>query len=114
MSVCSEKMDIINFLLQNKLVDVNARDTFGRTALHYACSAGQLELVKVLIENGADVNQKNNGGETPLIKACAFGEVLIVEYLLTLTNVDVKTLDYVDSAQSEWKNCLRHPRHLNK
>ena len=30
--------------------DVNTTDTVGRTALHYACRRGDLEIFKVLIE----------------------------------------------------------------
>ena len=33
------------------------------TPLHYACAQGQLEVVKLLLENGADVNAKNDEGK---------------------------------------------------
>ena len=35
---------------------VDARNAYGDTALMYACSEGDLELVKLLLEGGADPN----------------------------------------------------------
>ena len=47
--------------------DVNQADTHDRdTALHVACSSSQLEMVWLLLANGADVNVKNVTGQTPL------------------------------------------------
>ncbi|KAM0452465.1 hypothetical protein ACHAPV_009499 [Trichoderma viride] len=39
--------------------DVNAEDRYGQTPLTLACSSGDLELVKLLLENGADVFQQD-------------------------------------------------------
>ena len=36
--------------------DVNATDTVGRTALHYACRRGDIEIFKVLMED-TEVNE---------------------------------------------------------
>lgn len=43
-------------------------DEQGHTALHFAASLSRLELVQLLIDNGADVNHGNNAGETPLMR----------------------------------------------
>ena len=45
-------------------------DDQGHTSLHIAASLGRLEIVNVLIANGADVHRGNFLGETPLIRAC--------------------------------------------
>ena len=37
------------------------------TALSAACMAGNLEIVKLLAENGADTNHQNSMGYTPLL-----------------------------------------------
>ncbi|MDH5680370.1 MAG: ankyrin repeat domain-containing protein [Spirochaetota bacterium] len=53
-------------------VNVNTRDGYFGTALHYICGlydAGK--MAKLLIEHGADVNLRNRNGETPLIKAAS-------------------------------------------
>ena len=51
-------------------------------ALQEACSAGQLDIVKFMIENGADVNAKNNSGGTPLNVASQGDNRDIVELLI--------------------------------
>ena len=59
-------------LIQEK-VDVNARDTYGATALHVAASSLSADNVILLnlINAGADVNALDNEGKTPLHKAVA-------------------------------------------
>ncbi len=47
----------------------DARDCDGDTALMLAAERGHIELVKVLLKNGADVNAANLNGETALMRA---------------------------------------------
>ncbi|MEL7121792.1 MAG: alpha/beta fold hydrolase [Bacteroidota bacterium] len=57
--------------------DVNALDTrksrTGRRALNWAAQRGQVEIIKLLLENGADINASNKTGFTPIhhaVEAC--------------------------------------------
>ncbi len=45
---------------------VNQKDSNGWTPLHEGARAGHVEVVKVLVDNGAKLNEKSNLGETPL------------------------------------------------
>lgn len=47
-------------------VNINAGDYDRRTPLHLAVSAGNVDVIKYLIEKGADVNCKDRWGATPL------------------------------------------------
>ena len=47
-------------------VDVDEKDLYGETSLHYAADKGHKEIVELLIANGADVNAKLIYGTTPL------------------------------------------------
>jgi ankyrin repeat protein/mono/diheme cytochrome c family protein len=48
---------------------INTKDPGGSTPLHHAAGYGDLETIKLLIDNGADVNAKNRRGSTPLLWA---------------------------------------------
>ena len=47
-------------------MDVDEKDSYGETSLHYAADKGHKEIVELLIANGADVNAKLIYGTTPL------------------------------------------------
>jgi hypothetical protein len=61
--------------------NVNIRDPWGYTPLHYACKYQRSSLVKFLLQKGADVNVVNYHGTTPLHLACE-NDPSIVEYLV--------------------------------
>ena len=46
--------------------EVNGVDEYGRTPLHIAAAAGQLDIVKLLITHRARLDIKDNAGHTPL------------------------------------------------
>jgi ankyrin repeat protein len=51
-------------------VDVNTKFRYDATALFYACDAGNVEVVKVLLDKGADLSRKDTFyGFTPLMLA---------------------------------------------
>ena len=53
------------YLCENSKIDVNAQDVSGRTALHYACEAKDLNGVKALMLKGARNNITDNEGKIP-------------------------------------------------
>ena len=58
---------------------INLADSVGRTALHYACRAGSLECVRLLLERSdINIDQRTNGGETPLMFAALSGKIELV------------------------------------
>ena len=66
-----------------KGIDVNTKTNYGATALSYACDRGHIEIVRVLLENGADPNAKDTFyGATPIIWAAQRGHVDVVAVLL--------------------------------
>lgn len=50
--------------------DINYKDIWDSTVLHYASSSDNSELVACLLEHNADVNAKKIYGLTPLMNAC--------------------------------------------
>ena len=61
--------ECLKIILQYK-PRINLQDSFGRTALHFACRSGRAEIIKILVlVQGIDVNRRTCGGETPLMYA---------------------------------------------
>lgn len=50
-------------------LDVDLKDTEGRTPLMYAAFNGHKEIIKILIEKGANVNLRDRSGRTALMMA---------------------------------------------
>lgn len=51
------------------LIDVNAADALGNTALHYAAFRGDSRMAKLLLDSGADGKLRNKEGKTPAMLA---------------------------------------------
>ena len=64
----------------------------GNTALHYAVNVGNLELVRLLLDNKADPNAENNNGTTPLAYAKANQNGIPAGPLGTATGADIAAL----------------------
>ena len=60
---------------------VEAKDNFGKTPLHFASYA---DVAKCLIQNGAKMDAKDENGETPLYIASAEGRAEIVKCLIKM------------------------------
>ncbi len=71
-------------------VHIDAKDYFGKTALHVAAETGQAEVAALLIEAGADIEAGAPGypdsrfnGATPLIITALLGQTTIAELLIS-------------------------------
>ncbi len=62
--------------------DVNAPQTDGTTALHWAARWNNPEMADLLIRAGANVKAQNRFGATPLLLACMNGSAPVIEKLL--------------------------------
>jgi ankyrin repeat protein len=71
----------VRVLVQRK-VDVNAPQSDGTTALHWAARADDLEIAEILIAAGANVAVKNREGVTPLELAAVNGSAPMLQKLL--------------------------------
>ena len=105
LSVAEENVELSYLMLQSGKVDTNSRDIYGRSSLHYAAANGNVELAKLLIDNGINPNILNNAGETPLMKACQFIELGTIEYLLSIQLVDIHCRNVVRHYKEDWQKC---------
>jgi ankyrin repeat protein len=73
--------DAVRALLQKK-TDVNAPQSDGTTALHWAVRADDLETADMLIRAGANASAANRDGATPMLLASVNGNAAMIESLI--------------------------------
>ena len=74
-----------------KKIDVNCKDSGGRTPLLWACYYGQLAIAQYLVQQGGDVFKATTDGHTPLSSAAERGHLPIVQFLVQ-HGVDVNSM----------------------
>ncbi|CDS42586.1 myotrophin [Echinococcus multilocularis] len=80
---CIETGDINGFKDALKNVkDLNKGLGDGRRPIHIAADFGHLQILELLVKEGADVNVKDNFGITPLLAAVYEEHADCVEFLL--------------------------------
>ena len=73
--------DALVFLQNGALIDL--KGDLGYTPLHYACMFGNIEMVKLLLDNGSDKNIQNEFGEN----APKTREQVLTKYKIILNDV---------------------------
>jgi hypothetical protein len=86
--------------LQNG-ADINARDSYGYTALIGASYFGNEAVVRLLLENGADPNAKDDNGRTALNYARAMSYYTIVWLLKAWGARDEGLYIYVNGVRGD-------------
>lgn len=96
------RLDLIKIILKFNKNNINTKVQnimpwekliIGETALHMAARNNNLDIAKLLIENGADVNIQAVDGFTPLHNACKKQAVDVIELLLK-NNADINAKDF--------------------
>ena len=64
-SASSGNIELTNYLIEQGL-DVNLKDSSGRTPLHYAVISGNNEIVRLLLENDAEIDAIDRYGRSAL------------------------------------------------
>lgn len=82
-------------------MDVNSQFEEGRTPAIHAASNGHLDILKILVNTGADVNVYDQQLQTPLLVANYQGYQEIVDYLLPLTNSEIRDMVEAQLAEEE-------------
>ncbi|WP_108671341.1 M48 family metallopeptidase [Peribacillus acanthi] len=75
-------VDLVTKLLLEDANNIDATDSEGSTALHWAVLSDSYETTKLLLDNGADPNKADNWKATPLITATYNENVEMVKLLL--------------------------------
>ncbi|MCL4115580.1 UNVERIFIED_CONTAM: hypothetical protein GTU68_017642, partial [Idotea baltica] len=87
---------IADYLIKIK-ADVNRKSVKGNTALHDCAESGSLNIMKLLLDNGAKMDV-DSYGMTPLLAAAVTGHTHIVEYLISRNDL-VTRKDKIDALE---------------
>ncbi len=85
-------INLIRVILDNGLVDVNAKGYLGRSPLHWAVDWNNIALAECLISAGADVNSEDDWGSSPLHLAVRENKLEIANLLIS-AGADVNAKD---------------------
>ncbi|KAK0652759.1 hypothetical protein B0T16DRAFT_347215, partial [Cercophora newfieldiana] len=88
---------VVELLLGTGQVDIDSKDSSGRTPLSWAAGNGHVAVVELLLGTGqVDIDSKDMVyGQTPLSWAAEDGHVAVVELLLGTGQVDIDSKDMV-------------------
>jgi len=94
-------LSVVEYLVNQK-VDINAKDNYDNTPLHFAAQGiceyyhgGSLSVVEFLVNRKADINAKNRDGWTPLHWAAENDHLSVVKYLVNKNaEINANTNDY--------------------
>ena len=85
--------EVVKLLLRKGKADPNAKNCFGRVALHGPAQTNDVRVQEYLINANADVNAIGSDGKTPLHEACNMGRIKNVELLIAHPGIKVNELD---------------------
>ncbi|XP_067653211.1 serine/threonine-protein phosphatase 6 regulatory ankyrin repeat subunit B-like [Haliotis asinina] len=80
---------IVNYILMQNIVDINAKNTGGETPVMLAANSGEREVFDILVRKGADLSVIDNNDDNILHSACGGGNPKIVTYILMQNIVDI-------------------------
>jgi ankyrin repeat protein len=76
------EISIVKSLLAADAKLINSLDNYNRTPLHWACRIDNIELVRLLIEQGSDLNRMDMNGIAPIHSLASRGFVKAAELLI--------------------------------
>ena len=75
-------MPLMNLFSLIYSADVNGRDQFRWTPLHFACHTGQLDVARYLLDHGAELDVQAANGGTPIMRAIESSRENVVSFLI--------------------------------
>lgn len=98
---------------------INKRSISGYTSLHYAAFRGNMDVIKLLIENGAVIDTSNNEGLNVLHLGAQGNRTSVLIYFVEKYNLDIMKTDNIGSTPLHWasyvgsEDCLIYILTLN-
>ena len=83
-SLVNKQWNISDYLLSLPGINVNIRDSYGRSALHYACSEGaSINIVQTILNKASRevINSRNSDNYTAIMFAVKYNHIELVRHL---------------------------------
>jgi len=107
--------ELMSKLISHDHINVNYRDEFGRTALHYAMSKKHLDIAQLLLNSGADPAIPDAEGNTFLHLAAKIGSSSILTAILHLRpDLDINATNLARDTPALIAAKLQNQRFLSK
>lgn len=75
-------LKVVETMMEHEQFDIHAKSKDDFTLLHIAAQNGDLDIIKILVNNGADVHARNRQGSKPIHIAAREDHAVVVEYFL--------------------------------
>lgn len=95
-AACAPTSNCLSIILSYSKELISLLDSYGRSALHYAVlnsSPEQLDVIRILLENGADLNAVDKDGRTVLHYVAEAGITRAIPFLIQ-KGIDLSKRDY--------------------
>ncbi|GBM99856.1 Ankyrin-1 [Araneus ventricosus] len=90
-AIYKNRLDVIKYLLQMKVINADARGKSGYTLLHTSAFYGSLDITRCLVVEGADINAKDEKERKPIHIAAEKGFKELVEFYLNCKDLGKET-----------------------
>jgi ankyrin repeat protein len=81
-AIKTEDLTCLAKIMSKENFNLNYIDKNGQSPLHMCCAVGNLDMIRILIDNGASINLINRDGFYPIHIASYYGFADIVGYLI--------------------------------
>lgn len=89
-SSLGDSVEIVQYILDHRVVDIDSKGQCGRTAVMKAAERGQKNVFNLLVSNGCDMLAIDDKGKTVLHFACLAGNVGIVQCIVKHSRADME------------------------